>query len=85
MASQSRRRSLPLSYVIDTSAQPARDFFFKENIANREKCANCRKEIVNTNLKQLEVHAMTHDQKVWTKEKCWPNDFKAESGAAAAE
>jgi hypothetical protein len=32
---------------------------------------------VNTNLKQLEVHAETHDQKTWPKEKCWPNDFKA--------
>jgi hypothetical protein len=28
-------------------------------------------------LKQLEVHAETHDQKIWTKEKCWPNDFKS--------
>ena len=32
-----------------------------------QKCANCRKELVNTNLKQLETHAETHDQKVWTK------------------
>jgi len=46
-------------------------------------CANCRKEIVNTNLKQLEVHAETHDQKTWPKEKCWPNDFKAAAPAAA--
>ncbi|EPE35641.1 hypothetical protein GLAREA_11341 [Glarea lozoyensis ATCC 20868] len=38
-------------------------------------CANCRKEIVNTNLKQLEVHAETHDQKLWPKEKCWPKEF----------
>ncbi|KAH8596818.1 hypothetical protein B0O99DRAFT_509008, partial [Bisporella sp. PMI_857] len=40
-------------------------------------CAFCKKEIVNTNLKQLEVHASTHDSKNWPKEKCWPNDFKA--------
>ncbi|RMJ07289.1 hypothetical protein BHE90_003201 [Fusarium euwallaceae] len=38
-------------------------------------CQNCRKEIVNTNKLQLEVHAETHDQKLWPKEKCWPNDF----------
>jgi hypothetical protein len=30
-------------------------------------------------LKQLETHAETHDQKVWTKEKCWPDIFKGES------
>jgi hypothetical protein len=39
------------------------------------QCANCRKEIINTNKIQLEVHAQTHDQKLWPKEKCWPNDF----------
>jgi hypothetical protein len=39
------------------------------------QCANCRKEIINTNKVQLEVHAQTHDQKNWPKEKCWPNDF----------
>ncbi|KAF8854792.1 hypothetical protein BDZ45DRAFT_805508 [Acephala macrosclerotiorum] len=44
-------------------------------------CANCKKEIVNTNLKQLEVHAETHDQKVWTKEKCWPDIFKGDAAA----
>ncbi|CEJ93664.1 hypothetical protein VHEMI09240 [[Torrubiella] hemipterigena] len=38
-------------------------------------CANCRKEMVRTNLAQLEAHAQTHDQKNWPKEKCWPNDF----------
>ncbi|KAH8769418.1 hypothetical protein F5882DRAFT_412091 [Hyaloscypha sp. PMI_1271] len=48
-------------------------------------CANCRKELVNTNLKQLETHAETHDQKVWTKEKCWPDIFKGVSTPAAAE
>ncbi|GJC77675.1 hypothetical protein ColTof4_14101 [Colletotrichum tofieldiae] len=40
-------------------------------------CQNCRKEIVNTNRVQLEVHAGTHDAKLWPKEKCWPNDFPA--------
>jgi hypothetical protein len=40
---------------------------------------------VNTNLKQLETHAETHDQKVWTKEKCWPDIFKGVSTPAAAE
>ncbi|KAK1579577.1 uncharacterized protein LY79DRAFT_563726 [Colletotrichum navitas] len=40
-------------------------------------CKNCRKEIVNTNKAQLEVHAGTHDAKLWPKEKCWPNDFPA--------
>ncbi|KAH8663374.1 hypothetical protein BGZ60DRAFT_529649 [Tricladium varicosporioides] len=45
-------------------------------------CANCRKEIVNTNLKQLEVHAETH--KGWTKEKCWPKEFPAAAEASAA-
>ncbi|GKT50527.1 uncharacterized protein ColSpa_10708 [Colletotrichum spaethianum] len=34
-------------------------------------------EIVNTNRVQLEVHAGTHDAKLWPKEKCWPNDFPA--------
>jgi hypothetical protein len=34
--------------------------------------------MVNTNLKQLEVHAETHDQKLWSKEKCWPEIFKTE-------
>ncbi|KAI6785013.1 uncharacterized protein J7T54_008107 [Emericellopsis cladophorae] len=38
-------------------------------------CANCRKEIVNTNKIQLEKHAETHDSKAWPKEKCWPKDF----------
>ena len=38
------------------------------------QCANCRKEIVNTNLIQLETHASTHNAQ-WTKERCWPNDF----------
>ncbi|RDW82604.1 hypothetical protein BP6252_03716 [Coleophoma cylindrospora] len=38
-------------------------------------CANCRKEMVSSNLKQLEVHAETHDQKNWPKEKCWPVEF----------
>ncbi|KAK8010136.1 hypothetical protein PG990_009101, partial [Apiospora arundinis] len=40
------------------------------------QCQNCRKEIVNTNKLQLEVHAETHDAKNWPKEKCWPNDFQ---------
>ncbi|KAK3311984.1 hypothetical protein B0H66DRAFT_571030 [Apodospora peruviana] len=40
-------------------------------------CAYCRKEVVNTNSKQLIDHAMTHDQKLWPKEKCWPNDVFA--------
>ncbi|KFZ17858.1 hypothetical protein V501_01514 [Pseudogymnoascus sp. VKM F-4519 (FW-2642)] len=40
-------------------------------------CANCRKEIVSSNKTQLQVHAETHDQKLWPKEKCWPNDFPA--------
>ena len=39
-------------------------------------------ELVNTNLKQLETHAETHDQKVWTKEKCWPDIFKGASTPA---
>ncbi|OCK81429.1 hypothetical protein K432DRAFT_403825 [Lepidopterella palustris CBS 459.81] len=38
-------------------------------------CANCRKELVSTNLTQLEDHARTHDQKTWPKEKCWPKEF----------
>ncbi len=41
--------------------------------------------MVITNLKQLEVHAETHDQKVWTKEKCWPTIFGAEAGATTPE
>ncbi|KFY61178.1 hypothetical protein V497_03124 [Pseudogymnoascus sp. VKM F-4516 (FW-969)] len=40
-------------------------------------CANCRKEIVSSNKTQLQVHAETHDQKLWPKEKCWPNEFPA--------
>jgi hypothetical protein len=50
-------------------------------LANTKQCANCRKEIVNTNKKQLEVHAETHNQKLWPKEKCWPNDFPTASAA----
>jgi hypothetical protein len=46
-----------------------------QDMANREQCANCRKEIVSSNLRQLEVHAETHDQKLWPKEKCWPKEF----------
>ncbi|KAF2798803.1 hypothetical protein K505DRAFT_295804 [Melanomma pulvis-pyrius CBS 109.77] len=38
-------------------------------------CQNCRREIVNSNKVQLEQHALTHDQTLWPKEKCWPNDF----------
>lgn len=38
------------------------------------QCAFCKKEIVATNQTQKKVHAETHDQKVWTKEKCWPDD-----------
>ncbi|GAB7354782.1 hypothetical protein MBLNU459_g5180t1 [Dothideomycetes sp. NU459] len=38
-------------------------------------CVFCKKELVNSNLKQLEDHAGTHSD-AWTKEKCWPNDFK---------
>lgn len=45
--------------------------------SNKLQCANCRKEIVNTNKTQLEVHAATHNEKLWPKEKCWPNDFPA--------
>ncbi|KAF2428830.1 hypothetical protein EJ08DRAFT_614764 [Tothia fuscella] len=47
-------------------------------------CANCKKEIVNTYLKQLEVHAETHGGE-WTKEKCWPKEFPAAAAAPAAE
>jgi len=43
--------------------------------ADADQCANCRKEIVRSNKTQLQVHAETHDQKLWPKEKCWPNDF----------
>lgn len=39
-------------------------------------CAFCRKEMVTTNPQQLESHALTHDQKLWPKEKCWPSEFK---------
>jgi len=39
-------------------------------------CQNCRKEMVKSNLKQLEDHANTHNAD-WTKERCWPDDFKA--------
>ena len=38
------------------------------------QCAFCKKEIVASNQTQKKVHAETHDQKVWTKEKCWPDD-----------
>ncbi|KAF2624099.1 hypothetical protein BU25DRAFT_413672 [Macroventuria anomochaeta] len=38
-------------------------------------CQNCRKELVSTNKPQMEAHALTHDQKLWAKEKCFPNDF----------
>jgi len=44
-------------------------------------CANCRKEIVSSNTTQLRVHAETHDQKVWPKEKCFPKDFPAAPAA----
>ena len=44
-----------------------------------EQCANCRKEMVSSNLKQLETHAETHDQKLWSKEKCWPDIFKVDA------
>ncbi|KAK0713169.1 hypothetical protein B0T26DRAFT_753309 [Lasiosphaeria miniovina] len=37
-------------------------------------CAFCRKEVVNKNIKQLEEHSLTHDQKLWPKEKCWPGE-----------
>ena len=37
-------------------------------------CANCRKEMVRDNKKQMEDHAETHN-KDWPKEKCFPNDF----------
>ncbi|KAE9970147.1 hypothetical protein EG327_010367 [Venturia inaequalis] len=49
-------------------------------------CANCRKELVSSNIKQLEAHAETHEGKGWPKEKCFPNDFQAtaESSTAAA-
>lgn len=30
---------------------------------------------VSSNLKILEQHASTHADE-WTKERCWPNDFK---------
>lgn len=29
---------------------------------------------MKSNQTQKRVHAETHDQKVWTKEKCWPDD-----------
>ncbi|KAH6644199.1 hypothetical protein C7974DRAFT_383102 [Boeremia exigua] len=38
-------------------------------------CQNCRKEMVTTNKPQMEAHALTHDQKTWTKEKCFPGEF----------
>ncbi|KAI4834400.1 hypothetical protein E4T44_08837 [Aureobasidium sp. EXF-8845] len=38
-------------------------------------CVFCKKEITSSNLAVLEQHAGTHPD-VWTKEKCWPNDFK---------
>lgn len=31
--------------------------------------------MVTTNLAQLEAHALSHDQKNWPKEKCWPTQF----------
>lgn len=37
-------------------------------------CAFCRKELVNTNIVQLETHAGTHSAE-WTKEKCFPKEF----------
>lgn len=42
--------------------------------AHNSQCAFCRKEVVNTNQKQLIDHALTHDPKLWPKEKCWPLD-----------
>jgi hypothetical protein len=39
-------------------------------------CQFCRKEMVSDNKQQLADHALTHDQKVWVKEKCFPNDFQ---------
>ncbi|KAK3701757.1 hypothetical protein LTR37_015277 [Vermiconidia calcicola] len=38
-------------------------------------CVFCKKELISSNLKNLEDHAGTHPD-MWTKEKCWPNDFK---------
>ncbi|TAQ91109.1 hypothetical protein B7494_g534 [Chlorociboria aeruginascens] len=48
-------------------------------------CANCRKEMVNTNVPQLAVHAATHDPKKWPKEKCWPKEFPTVESPAAEE
>ncbi|TID27428.1 hypothetical protein E2P81_ATG00187 [Venturia nashicola] len=49
-------------------------------------CANCRKELVSSNIRQLEAHAETHEGKGWPKEKCFPKDFPAtaESSTVAA-
>ena len=47
--------------------QPANTFF---------QCQFCRKEMVSDNKQQLADHALTHDQKVWVKEKCFPSDFQ---------
>ncbi|KZM21395.1 uncharacterized protein EKO05_0006157 [Ascochyta rabiei] len=38
-------------------------------------CQNCRKELVSTNVPQLEAHAATHDTTLWPKTKCFPKDF----------
>ncbi|TIA38274.1 hypothetical protein D6C78_04117 [Aureobasidium pullulans] len=38
-------------------------------------CVFCKKELTSSNLAILEQHAGTHPD-AWTKEKCWPNEFK---------
>ncbi|APA08893.1 hypothetical protein SS1G_02713 [Sclerotinia sclerotiorum 1980 UF-70] len=45
--------------------------------APKSKCEFCKMELVNTNKAQLISHAGKHEDKGWTKEKCWPNDFPA--------
>ncbi|GAB7338704.1 hypothetical protein MBLNU457_5425t1 [Dothideomycetes sp. NU457] len=38
-------------------------------------CAFCKKELDSANKQILQDHANSHPDP-WTKEKCWPNDFK---------
>lgn len=48
----------------------------------KSTCTFCKKELVRDNLKQMEDHAGTHSA-MWTKEKCFPNDFAAAPEPAA--
>jgi hypothetical protein len=81
LASPSRRMATRSSLQAQSLWYVSQQLLLKDApLIEPSQCQNCRKEIVNTNKKQLEVHAETHSAE-WTKEKCWPNDFPA-GGAA---